>query len=122
MNSVFLDLEPLNLELSGFGFFPNPKKPRVFFISTTYGDILKSLTDNLEDKLDLLGFKKEGKFKSHLTIARIKIPKNIPLLLESIKAIDLKGKFKMNKVDLMKSTLTDKGPIYEIVFSTNLTK
>ena len=107
--------------LDKFGFFPNQKKPRVFFINVTAGDKLKSIADMLEEKLQGLGLEKEGKFKSHITLARIKQSKNITSLIKTAENISLKGNFPIKEITLYKSTLTKTGPIYEKVASSSLT-
>ena len=106
--------------LQEFGFFPNEKRPRVFFISTSCADTLKSMADNLEDKLEPLGFQKEGRFKSHITLARIKQPKNIDCLLRELKNISLGETFAVGEIALYKSTLTPEGAIYEKIASSSL--
>ncbi len=61
-----------------------------------------------------MGFKKEGRFKPHLTIGRVKSPRNKDKLAEIIttmkdKEIDM---IRVDRVLLKKSVLTPKGPIY----------
>ncbi|SHH12917.1 RNA 2',3'-cyclic phosphodiesterase [Tepidibacter thalassicus] len=82
------------------------------------GDIEKLTTNviNLNDDLLKLGFQKETKkFKPHITIARkVKLDN---LSLRIINNIQMKGlNFKINEINLIKSTLTKKGPIYETLY------
>jgi 2'-5' RNA ligase len=107
-------------DLERFGFFPNEKRPRVFFISTSGAETLKAMADNLEDKLKVLGFQKEGRFKSHITLARIKHPKNIDRLLRELNKISLRETFAVKEITLYKSTLTPKGAVYEKLASSIL--
>lgn len=106
---------------NGFGFFPNERRPRVFFISIDKKKLLKSIATELEEELETLGFKKEGKFKSHITLARIKDLKNIECLKSKIKNTQLDEKFPTDTIILYKSTLTKEGPIYGKIFKSNLT-
>ena len=109
------------VSFDSFGFFPNERKPRVFFISTTPEELLKNIAVKLEEELEALGFEKENRFKSHITLARIKNPKNIACLKEKIKNIRLDKKFPINEITLYKSTLTKEGPVYKEIFKSNLT-
>lgn len=102
-----------NVSLTGFGFFPNERRPRVFYVSTSQKEMLCSIATCLEAKLEQLGFAKDARFKPHLTLARIKEPKNIDYLKKKLATICLEGEFAVNAITLYKSTLTTKGPIYE---------
>ena len=116
MTDVAEGSKEIKTSLESFGFFPNERKPRVFFVSTTSQETLKSIADELEDKLQDLGFKKESKFKSHITLARIKSIQNIDCLKEKIKDIDLGENLPVNEIILYESTLTPEGPIYDVIF------
>jgi len=113
------DFKSFSADLENFGFFPNEKRPRVFFISTTSEHTLKSIADKLEEKLELIGFEKEGRFKSHITLARIKEQKNINCLKEKLEDIKLKGNFPVEGITLYESTLTPKGAVYDVIFKAN---
>lgn len=104
----------------GFGFFPNSHRARVFFIETDHGEQLTSIAFWLEDELERLGFPKERKFKSHITLARFRSAKNIPGLQEKIKTIPLDLSFAADRIVLVKSTLTPQGPVYEEISSVLL--
>jgi RNA 2',3'-cyclic 3'-phosphodiesterase len=66
-------------------------------------------------------FEPENRFMGHLTIARIKQLKNRREFLDKIKRIKITPlKFKAEKFNLKKSTLTEKGPIYEDIEVYNL--
>ncbi|MCF7874193.1 MAG: RNA 2',3'-cyclic phosphodiesterase [Candidatus Omnitrophica bacterium] len=111
---------PFELCLKDFGFFPNPKKPRVFFINFSSDKILEILVKALRKKLNQIGFKEDKKFRSHITLARVKSLKNIKQLTQKVEQLKVKGKFKVGKISLFKSTLTQKGPLYEEIFKSNL--
>ncbi|MFH1519887.1 MAG: RNA 2',3'-cyclic phosphodiesterase [Candidatus Omnitrophota bacterium] len=104
-----------------FGFFPNQRKPRIFFIDASKRGLLEDIARKLEEELEILGFKKEGRFKSHITLARIKDLKNIDCLKNKIKHIKLGETFPVAGITLYESILTGEGPIYEEIFSSNLT-
>jgi len=106
---------------NGFGFFPNERKPRVFFISIDKQKLLKSIAGELEEELETLGFEKENRFKSHITLARIKDLKNIESFKAKIKNTCLNEEFPIESITLHKSILTKEGPIYGKIFKSNLT-
>jgi len=105
---------------NGFGFFPNERRPRVFFISIDKEKLLKSIAGELEEELETLGFEKKNRFKSHLTLARIKDLKNIECLKAKIKNTQLDEKFLIRAIILYKSTLTKEGPIYGKIARSSL--
>ncbi|MBP7087918.1 MAG: RNA 2',3'-cyclic phosphodiesterase [Candidatus Omnitrophica bacterium] len=107
--------------LGTFGFFPNEKRPGVFFIEAKTKNTLESIAETLESLLEKIGFKKKGRFKSHITLARIKNPDNIESLKNELGKIIFKEEFLVKEIVLFKSILTSYGPIYEKIFNSNFT-
>lgn len=91
-------------------------------MSTDNESILKEVAECLESRLATVGFIQENNFKSHITLARIKTPKNINILTEQIKKIKPAGNFEVNTLCLFKSTLSPQGAIYEELAKTILTR
>ncbi|MCF7872834.1 MAG: RNA 2',3'-cyclic phosphodiesterase [Candidatus Omnitrophica bacterium] len=120
IRDISCQYKTFKLHLKGFGFFPNPKKPRVFFINFSSDKTLKTLVKTLRKKLNQIGFKENKEFRSHITLARIKDPKNIQQLAKRVDQLEVEDKFKISKISLFKSTLTQKGPIYQEIFKANL--
>lgn len=108
----------ISTRLTEFGFFPHPKNPRVFFVKTDFEKEIEKIANKIEKEISCLGFSREKKFKSHITLARFKTRKNIDILLERIKTIKLNQPFTINRIGLYKSTLTNSGPIYKELFVT----
>lgn len=108
------------IDLENFGFLPNLKKPRVLFVDFSCGKGLESLVETLEENLEKTGFKKEKKFRPHITLARIKDLKNINQLAQEIDKLKIKSSFDVKKISLYESTLTNKGPIYKEIFKSSL--
>lgn len=76
----------------------------------------EELQEKIDEKLSEIGFEKEKRFMSHLTIARIKYIKDKERFLEKLKEIEIpKRDFKVDNFRLKKSTLTKKGPVYETI-------
>jgi len=107
------EFSPFKVSLKGVGAFPSQKRAKILWVGVEEG--VKHLTElfsTVENKVHDLGFEKEiRKFTPHITFARIKngkysLPENTDFSFDS---------FSVNEVTLFKSTLTPKGPIYEIV-------
>jgi len=110
----------LKVKLTNFGFFPSERNPRVFFISTDKEETLQKIAYGLEEKLEPLGFRREYRFKSHITLARLKSKKNTGCLVAKSKKIKADKSFPVDSITLYKSILTPRGPVYEKMFSTKL--
>ncbi|MDI6731093.1 MAG: RNA 2',3'-cyclic phosphodiesterase [Candidatus Margulisbacteria bacterium] len=105
-------------------FFPNEKRPRGIWIGITEGtDQLNSLAGRLEEKLLNAGDKSETReFNPHITIGRVKENSGLEKLKQKITKLHaLKfGKLLIEKISIMKSTLTPKGPVYERIKAIGL--
>jgi len=112
------------LKLSGTGTFPEGKSPRVVWIGVAEGgERLKEIAEKLEEKLSKAGFRSEEReFSSHLTLGRVKDKKGVDLLIEKIKEgkEQVFGELVVDHINVMKSTLTPKGPIYERIKEVKL--
>lgn len=75
-----------------------------------------SLQQAIDDKMSEIGFEKEKRFMSHLTIARVKNVKDRRLFLQELDKIKSKEiEFEINSFYLVKSELTSEGPEYEVL-------
>jgi len=116
-------------KFEGTGTFPSGKNPRVVWVGMGEGgEKLKKLADSLEEALSNAGYRSEEReFSSHATIGRVKVPrqardKGVDKLKEKMESIkDPKfGEAIVDHIDIMKSTLTPKGPVYEIIKEVKL--
>lgn len=107
--------ERFTVSLTGFGCFPPRGRPRVLYIGMDQQSRLRLIADSLEKKLSCLGFPVEGRFKSHVTLARIKDSVDPGQLFRDVNQIELSGQFDVNRICLVKSILTPSGARYEIV-------
>lgn len=108
-------ISPFEIEVSGAGCFPSPRSPRVLWIGLSeVPQALKQLSANLEDELAREGFAREKrKFSPHLTIARLRGPKNATQLAEALIESGFSAEaFKATQVIVMRSDLTPTGSIY----------
>lgn len=120
IKEVAVNFSALEVRLTEFGFFPNERNPRVFFVSTDNEETLQKIAYTLEEKLEALGFEREYRFRSHITLARFKSRKNIECLVGKTKEIKADKTFPVDSIILYKSTLTPHGPIYEEIFKASL--
>lgn len=96
--------------LGEIGFF-SPSRVKIVWIHILSKQILE-LQKLIDEKLNNL-FKKEERFMSHLTIARVKNIKDKKLFINEIKKIKTSNlEFDVNSFFLVKSELSEKGPIY----------
>jgi len=108
--------QKLNLKVEKMGVFPDARRPRVLWCGVT-GDVEKLIT--LQKKLDAdfaaLGFLEEDRsFKAHLTLARIKDPRDITGMSEALKKYDSfkAGEFVADKLFLFQSKLSPQSAVY----------
>ncbi|MBU0957338.1 MAG: RNA 2',3'-cyclic phosphodiesterase [Nanoarchaeota archaeon] len=79
------------------------------------GESLLDLQKKIDNKLKDM-FKKEERFMSHVTIARVNFVEDREKFLEALKKVKIKNiNFVVNKFKLMKSELTSAGPEYKVV-------
>ncbi len=125
---------PFDIALRCVGFFPeaSPEKARnirVIWIGMEKGvGELKALQEEVEFRLNALGFPLEKRFGSHVTLCRVKMlsragsKDEIGRLLKKImelREVEV-GEMLVNEIKLKHSTLTPKGPVYEDVYVKRL--
>jgi 2'-5' RNA ligase len=108
--------QSLNLKIEKLGVFPDARRPRVIWCGVT-GDVenLSVLQKILDGDFAALGFPAEDRsFKAHLTLARIKDPRDITSMSEALKKYDSfkAGEFITGKLFLFQSNLTPQGAVY----------
>jgi|SRR5215475_6435791 len=117
------EFQPFALGLGGAGVFPNSRQPRVLWAGLS-GNIEKTaeLRGRLEDRLELIGFEREGKdFQPHLTIGRVKSNRKTRELLALMDARPLPAlSFTVSEIVLMKSELHPAGARYSRIARASL--
>ena len=112
------------VHLSGLGSFPNLKSPRVVWVGVSEGkQELKNLSERIEENLSQLGFAKEKReFSAHLTIGRVRSLRGKDKLVKKIEELENSdvGEFSVDKVLVMESQLSSKGPTYRIIEEVDL--
>ena len=103
-----------NLKLAGLGVFPNKSRPRVLWIGLNNNSELLRLQKEISCLFTNCGDNKD--FHPHVTLARINSLKESDKFIETLKRIKLSElEFSVNSFSLIKSELTPKGPIYEVI-------
>ncbi|MGH9866310.1 MAG: RNA 2',3'-cyclic phosphodiesterase, partial [Candidatus Acidiferrales bacterium] len=76
---------PLEIAFRNFGFFPNERRPRVFWLGIEAGPDLPALAAAIASSLELIGVPREERaFKPHLTLARFKSEEGLSKLREIV--------------------------------------
>ncbi|HVR22137.1 MAG TPA: RNA 2',3'-cyclic phosphodiesterase [Candidatus Polarisedimenticolia bacterium] len=66
-----IEADHFDVHLRGYGFFPDTRGPRVFWVGIERGSRLTSLAETVDSKLTSLQIQKEERaFSPHLTLAR----------------------------------------------------
>ncbi len=105
--------EPFTIRLRGIGFFPNENYIRVVWIGVENPEVLENLMRCIDTRLSRLGFKRERSYVPHLTVARVKGRISIDSR-EKFESMCF-GEVQVKEIKLKRSTLTEKGPIYDDV-------
>jgi len=117
-------IRPFEISIKDIGAFPNINYPRVIWAGLDKGRAeSKILAEKINEEVLKIGFQKESRpFAPHLTIGRVRSPKNKDVLKDKILTIQLKAYSLqlIGSIALFKSTLTPKGPTYTKLHEVNL--
>lgn len=106
---------PVEMSFREVGFFPNERRPRVFWVGITATPNLGELTAEVEKRLESLGIPREQRpFRPHLTVGRFKSEDGLDRLRESVcKAGPLEfGSTRTGELHLYRSHLKPGGAEY----------
>lgn len=110
---INIKFEKISFFTTSIGFFPSENYIRVIWVGLEPKDEIVELQKKIDNGLKEL-FPKDKKFHPHLTLARVKFIHDKDEFIQDIKKIKLEKKeFTINSFKLIKSTLTEKGPVYE---------
>lgn len=113
--NVVSEFEPFNIKIKSCGAFPNTNHIKVIWVGIEEDSLIKELHDRLDKEFVKLGFEKDRKFSTHLTIGRMKSAKNknqVKSTIEEFGDVEI-GEMTVSSIALKKSKLTPSGPIYE---------
>jgi 2'-5' RNA ligase len=113
--AVLAPFSVFSVEVRGFGFFPDARRPRVFWAGLEAPPSLGELAQRVEKVMAGLGFAPETRpFAPHLTLARLKVPRPQPALaalVEPKSRVSL-GRFEVSEFFLFESKLSSRGAEY----------
>jgi 2'-5' RNA ligase len=115
-------IAPFELRFHGLGVFPNQNYIRVVWIGLKGAEPLALIAQRLDESLSRSGFGKDGSFSPHLTVARVKSPRNRDRLVGLLneRESDDFGKTTVGKIALKRSVLSSTGPTYTTVEEVTL--
>ncbi len=114
-----IEFHPFEIEIAGVGAFPSARRPNVIWIGVSKGEEqIVALKREIDNRLGTLGFRPEGKFVAHATIARVKSIQSLEKLIKSLESLSKEyvGIMPVTCFRLTKSTLTPAGPIYDMLW------
>jgi 2'-5' RNA ligase len=118
LRSACSSFSRFEISVKGIGAFPGPSYVRVLWAGISEGaEKVVSISKAIDSELAKLGFPRERDFVPHVTIGRVKfVPRRKELMemMESLKGEEF-GRSEVESVELMKSVLTPKGPLYNSV-------
>ena len=107
--------EAFALRVKGFGFFPDGRRPRVFWVGIETSANLIRLAEQVDAAMEGIGFAREDRaFRPHLTLARFREPQAQPALQAAVSREgeqDL-GSFEVSQFFLFESKLSPQGAQY----------
>ncbi len=115
IQKVVSEFKPFKIKIKSCGAFPNNNHIKVIWVGIEDDAVIKQLHDKLDEEFTKLGFDKDKKFSTHLTIGRMKSAKNkgkVKSTIEEFSDVEI-GEMEISQITLKKSTLTPSGPIYE---------
>ncbi len=115
IREVVSSTDPFDMSLGEVGVFPSWKRPNVIWVGIDGAkDILEEIAAGIEDAMASLGFEKETRgFKSHLTLGRVRSPKNREKLEKISEDIEINPvAVHVSGIVLFKSELTPQGAIH----------
>jgi len=117
-----------DLQISGLGSYPSPRKPHVLWVGLHAPADLATLQKSIEAGTTRLGYEQDERpFSPHLTIGRVRqniSPSEFPKIRAAMDNIQLGniGIARVDSIHLIKSDLQPSGSIYTKLFSAPLSK
>ncbi len=114
-----LALRRMEVGVRGLGAFPDLRRPRVVWAGVAPQDVpsLSSSGQQVIDALEGIGESDDRGFHPHITVARVRSPRNLETLASVIRECSAKefGRSTISALKLKSSDLTPSGPIYRDV-------
>jgi len=116
---------PVEMKFRGTGFFPDARRPRVFWAGIEASSNLSDVAAQIESRLEPLGIAGEAReFKPHLTLARIPESRGIEKLHDALRRIGAVnfGAVQTSEMHLYQSELGRGGAKYKCLKSFNFSR
>lgn len=118
------DCPGFSLTVGGWGMFPGPERPNVLWLGVG-GEVeaLRRLWMRLEDRLFEAGYRRDPRWRPHVTLGRFRSRENAGSLitvLQQSSSSAYAGSFQAVALSLMESRLGPSGPSYHKVSSYEL--
>ena len=112
------DARPVTVQITGFGVFPDYRRPNVLWAGVTPDPALELLQHHVEQAFEPLGFPTEARaFRPHVTLGRSSRdarPRDFSGLEAAFSKIAFDDTLTIDQVDLMQSTLRPEGAVYQV--------
>ncbi|MGK9476001.1 RNA 2',3'-cyclic phosphodiesterase [Melioribacter sp. OK-6-Me] len=114
---------PISLKISKAGLFYRDSKPAILYLDFLENEYLVRIYEEIENLMESFGYKKEKrKFKTHLTLLRIKNDRHLDQIKNFTKLeIDI-PEFISDEITLYRSILQTTGSVYQPIASFKLIK
>lgn len=115
---------PFKMRIRHMGCFPTPKRPKVLWAGVEEAvETLSPMSACLEEAFEEIGIAREERgFHAHLTFGRVKkfTPGIAQAMVDCLSTRVQSDWFEVRNLNLYKSVLTPKGPIYSLIFKASL--
>jgi len=120
MEEVGKKFSPPLLRFKGVGAFPDLRRPRVIWVGGE-APLLEDIAKDLERGVRKLGIPPEKPFSLHLTLGRVRSPRNLQSLSKAMKELEdvYLGEMRAESFSLMRSILYPQGPQYSPIYEVN---
>ena len=117
LDLIVNNFQPFQLNIQGFGFFPNMDVPKVLWAGLSgETDILSKLVISINDRLKPLGFDNPDKeYTPHISLARSNNKETISNISQIMKIDYDPIPFNVKKINFISSELFPKGSVYTIL-------
>jgi RNA 2',3'-cyclic 3'-phosphodiesterase len=119
-----LALRRMEVGVRGLGAFPDARRPRVVWAGVAPQDLpsVSSAGQQVIDALEGIGETDDRGFHPHITVARVRSPRNMEALTSLIRECSAKefGRTTITALKLKSSDLTPSGPTYRDIKEYNL--
>jgi 2'-5' RNA ligase len=112
-----LEVRAAQVEIRGVGAFPSPNRPRVIWagVAREYEGLVTPIAQRVVGALDGIGERDDRPFRAHITLGRIRSPRNVRELTDLLRDNSERpfGITTLSEVKFKSSLLTPRGPVYK---------